>query len=655
MALALASLTGLAAAQDRPATEDAAFQRESWDSETVRLFGTLPVQDGGRIKPMDTLAGFKLLKLNGKRSLKTPEGERLGHSEWLLDCLFFPDLAKTYACFLVQNSQVLTAIGLEHKNRRDRYSYEELVLGRTALFREASKINGVEATKRDHVERQILELANNLQEFEQLISALSFARRTLPTDGSPGLVEVYGESSRPGLAHVLARVPELMTAYRAAAGGLGEERKQEELRAMSALSDELEISMRHGVGAPPLFPPSRGVEEAPDWFVPTELARQVLEGEPVAQQIELLATLERMAIVRGDREAFRTELAAFHGGIQELAEARGEYGKVELETAYYGANYFTNALALFLLGFLAVAISWLMQPNRWGQLGIWISTGAGALLVIAGITVRCIIRSRPPVSTLYETILFITGCCVLVCLAIEWMNRQRIALALSTVLGAGGMFLAMKYELREVVTAGDTMPSLVAVLDTNFWLATHVTTITIGYAAGLLASAIAHVWILGKLLGYRRGDKAFYETVSQMTYGVLCFGLLFALVGTMLGGIWANYSWGRFWGWDPKENAALMICLWEIAMLQARLGGYIRDHGMAVSSVILGGVVVFSWWGVNLLGTGLHSYGDIPGLLPILMIYAAIESLVLVATGVVWLVTRKVSAVSAARMGSASP
>ena len=111
------------------------------------------------------------------------------------------------------------------------------------------------------------------------------------------------------------------------------------------------------------------------------------------------------------------------------------------------------------------------------------------------------------------------------------------------------------------------MPSLVAVLDSNFWLATHVTTITIGYAAGLLASAFAHVWILGKLLGYRRGDKAFYETVSQMTYGVLCFGLLFALVGTMLGGIWANYSWGRFWGWDPKENAALMICLWQIAML----------------------------------------------------------------------------------------
>ena len=168
-------------------------------------------------------------------------------------------------------------------------------------------------------------------------------------------------------------------------------------------------------------------------------------------------------------------------------------------------------------------------------------------------------------------------------------ERQRIALALATMLGAGGMFLSMKYEFKEAVTAGDTMPLLVAVLDTNFWLATHVTTSTLGYAAGLLAAAIAHVWLLGKLLGYRRGDQAFYQAVSQMTYGVVCFGLLFTVVGTMLGGVWANYSWGRFWGWDPKENAALMICLWQTAMLQARLGGYIRDRGLALDQAMAGG------------------------------------------------------------------
>src|SRR5690606_39182780 len=138
--------------------------------------------------------------------------------------------------------------------------------------------------------------------------------------------------------------------------------------------------------------------------------------------------------------------------------------------------------------------------------------------------------------------------------------------------GALGVFLANKYE---VIEGTDTMPSMIAVLDTNFWLSTHVTTVTMGYAAGLLAAAIAHVYILAYALGLKRQDPAFYRSLAKMTYGVLCFGLLFATVGTVLGGIWANYSWGRFWGWDPKENGALMIVLWLLIVLHARLAGYI--------------------------------------------------------------------------------
>ena len=98
-----------------------------------------------------------------------------------------------------------------------------------------------------------------------------------------------------------------------------------------------------------------------------------------------------------------------------------------------------------------------------------------------------------------------------------------------------------------------------------------------------------------------------------MTYGVICFCLFFSLVGTVLGGIWANYSWGRFWGWDPKENGALMICLWCLVILHARMGGYIRDIGVNMAAIILGIIVTFSWFGVNSLGVGLHSYGEIAG------------------------------------------
>jgi hypothetical protein len=122
-----------------------------------------------------------------------------------------------------------------------------------------------------------------------------------------------------------------------------------------------------------------------------------------------------------------------------------------------------------------------------------------------------------------------------------------------------------------------------------------------------------------------------------MTYGVICFCLFFSIVGTVLGGVWANYSWGRFWGWDPKENGALMICLWSLVILHARMGGYIKDIGIAVNSIFLGMIVTFSWWGVNNLGIGLHSYGFTKGVWQALFI-SWIVSIFVMACGIpIWL------------------
>ncbi len=144
-----------------------------------------------------------------------------------------------------------------------------------------------------------------------------------------------------------------------------------------------------------------------------------------------------------------------------------------------------------------------------------------------------------------------------------------------------------------------------AVLDTNFWLATHVTAITVGYSAGMLAAA------LGELLPRRSRPSAsaarsasFYAGLGRMVYGVLCFGVIFSTVGTILGGIWANDSWGRFWGWDPKENGALLIVLSQLVILHARMGGYLKEHGVCAAAALGGTVVAFSWFGVNLLGVG---------------------------------------------------
>jgi ABC-type transport system involved in cytochrome c biogenesis permease subunit len=228
-----------------------------------------------------------------------------------------------------------------------------------------------------------------------------------------------------------------------------------------------------------------------------------------------------------------------------------------------------------------------------------------------GITQRCIINERPPIATLYETILFITGVVAIVGLFIERFTRQGIGLVVAGFVGALGMFAANRFMALD---ARDTMPTLEAVLITNFWLATHVTCINIGYAGAMLGSITSMVYVIYRL--FARGELAIEsrKLLTRIVYGIVCFGVLFALVGTVLGGIWANDSWGRFWGWDPKENGALMIVLMGLIILHARLGGYIREIGLHALSLMLGAITLFSWFGVNQLGVGLHSYGFTAGI-----------------------------------------
>jgi ABC-type transport system involved in cytochrome c biogenesis permease subunit len=146
------------------------------------------------------------------------------------------------------------------------------------------------------------------------------------------------------------------------------------------------------------------------------------------------------------------------------------------------------------------------------------------------------------------------------------------------------------------------------VLDKNIWLATHVVIITLGYSAMFLAGILATVFILRGLFS-RNLTASAGKNLTRAVYGILCFATLFSFVGTVLGGIWADQSWGRFWGWDPKENGALLIVIWCAVMLHARWGGLVRERGLMAMAVFGNIVTAFSWFGVNMLGVGLHSYG----------------------------------------------
>ncbi len=619
------------AAEDHAGHEHGAA-RPGWPREVVDLFANLPVQDGGRVKPLSTFADFELLQISGRRTYRTNEKASLTATEWLLDTVFLPSIAMEQKVFRIQTDEVLDAVGLPHegKNRRDWYTYEELFPARDRIVQLASQYARIEPKDQSAVQGQLVHLAQNIARFERLADLVGFTTRPLRVADSPAAAAVFGADVRPRLADVLARAPEILRTPPNPEGPSGHGTGPQLDPALGAFLGD--AAQARGLA---MFPPSGTSTDESEWLTPGDLVEKiVLEGATLAPQVETLAALEDLAASRHDLAAFRTKAQTFRDRVVVLAEARGEYRKIPLEVTYYRWDFFTRAQIVFVLAFLGMAFSWMgargKRWNTWLHRGSLTMTGIALALLTAGIVMRCIIRERPPVTTLYESILLVSAVAVLGSLAGEWINRQRIGAALAPFAGAAGLFLANKYEMREAV---DTMPTLQAVLDTNFWLWTHVTTITIGYGAGLLAGLLGHVFIVGKVFGAKSAQPDFYKSLTRMTYGLTCFALLFSIVGTVLGGIWANESWGRFWGWDPKENGALMICLWQLIVLHARLGGYIRDLGLAMASVFGGVVIASSWWGVNLLGVGLHSYGFTSGILLTLLVFYGVEALFLGAGG----------------------
>jgi ABC-type transport system involved in cytochrome c biogenesis permease subunit len=196
------------------------------------------------------------------------------------------------------------------------------------------------------------------------------------------------------------------------------------------------------------------------------------------------------------------------------------------------------------------------------------------------------------------------------------------------------LMIAGKYALE-----GDTMGMLVAVLDSNFWLAAHVITIILGYAGIVLSGFIGHVYIIQKISQPHK--KEMLKNTYQAVYSIQAFGIIFTFLGTVLGGIWADQSWGRFWGWDPKENGALLILLWSAILFHARKTNWIRETGMAFGTILGVIAVSLAWFGVNLLGVGLHSYGFTSGIARSLFLFIAFEVLFMAVTSFMLLTGKK--------------
>jgi ABC-type transport system involved in cytochrome c biogenesis permease subunit len=306
------------------------------------------------------------------------------------------------------------------------------------------------------------------------------------------------------------------------------------------------------------------------------------------------------AWVAGEPEAFNAALRGLSADFQ--ARTPEASVRASAEAYFNGAEPFITCLYLYLAAFLLACVSWLAWPGTLGRAAALLM-GLAFALATGGILVRMWLEGRPPVTNLYSSALFIGWGSVALCLVLEGLYRNAVASAAGCLIGFATLVIAHHLSL-----SGDTLEMMRAVLDSNFWLSTHVVTVTTGYASTFLAGFLAIIYILRGVLT-RSLDRHTADSLARMVYGIVCFATLFSFVGTVLGGIWADQSWGRFWGWDPKENGALLIVIWNAIILHCRWGGLVRQRGLMALAVFGNVVTAWSWFGTNMLGVGLHSYG----------------------------------------------
>ncbi|MFO0426899.1 MAG: cytochrome c biogenesis protein CcsA [Planctomyces sp.] len=332
-----------------------------------------------------------------------------------------------------------------------------------------------------------------------------------------------------------------------------------------------------------------------------------------------------------------TDVAAFNKGVSEYRALLTKEKIPHLNSRVVATEAWFNYFEPFYKATLLYLPILVLSFFGWIIPGPTIRRTAFSLMLLAfvihtaALLLRMWISGRPPVTNLYSSAIFIGWAVVLAAFAVELILKNGIGNILGASTGAATLTIA-HYLARD---EGDTLGVMQAVLDTQFWLATHVVCITLGYAATFLAGGIGIVYCV--MAAFQRSAKVAgnLKSVGALVYGVLCFALFFSLVGTVLGGLWADDSWGRFWGWDPKENGAMLIVLWNAVILHARWDKMIRDYGTSVLAIFGNIVTAWSWFGVNELKAGLHTYGFTEGRLFALAMFVAIQLGVIVVALVV--------------------
>jgi cytochrome c-type biogenesis protein CcsB len=610
----------------------------------TREFGRLPVLLNGRIQPFDSVARNSLLQIRstGDYPLEIVPSWKFWHhakklkaTDWLLQVMARPEEADTNRIFLIHNPDLIGALKLQDKGIELHllryYSFDEIRPVVPEIFKEVEPILKREEEKRATPEqRTVFE-----KQLMKLYNAMTLYQRVKCT------LQPEGEDN---WSQQLADFQKNIAAARAQQGGQnGENLNQELLQRINKPYQEIEQMARFGYAL--MIPPADPEGSRDNW---QNAGTSILESARANQFPVPVTDFAAMSTAYRANNAADFNTAVDHyndwlksGFTKELKKGRAEF-------YYNDVKAFLHCIIMYIfaLGLACVALLTLTLAPSFSET---LRRSAFYIIILAwcfhtsGLLFRMILEGRPPVTNLYSSAIFIGWGAAFLGIILERIYRLGIGNIVAAFAGFVTLLIAHNLAL-----GGDTMEMMRAVLDNNFWLATHVVVVTTGYASTFVAGLLAIVYIVlgiftpqlthiltrrdaqGLIVGgyvaggvvgaaagaaiatavaRRPGELTIGKALSKMVYGIICFATLFSFTGTVLGGIWADQSWGRFWGWDPKENGALLIVLWNAIILHARWGGIVRDRGIMNLAIVGNIATSFSWFGVNLLSIGLHSYG----------------------------------------------
>lgn len=614
--LLLTTLTLIVCAQSSYSLNEVSLKPK--EVKSFNIFKQIAILENGRVKPLDTYARNFLLRVSGKQSVN---GEKA--ISWFARFMFAPDKTRQDKIFLINNPELAMGLGIKEEKHR-RYAFAQIEPVFEKLSQLVEQANAIQPKERDLVESEIIRLYENVKLYSMLSLSFSFSFphpdftiSNQETRQHLGLSKDIVQFSFLDLALRAEQMQTLMAKIEKIDESQWTKAQKELLNAVANL---FSWTMNYHHLPLTIIPAYENTDE--NWLSPWDA---LSKGIQLKEGREELTALRNMQLFYWSGKQIEFDLAGkqFNGAVKKRLETKSHPLKhISLEVMFNNLQPFVWAQTIYLVVFLLFLFSFIIPSPKYRSF-VFKLLVTGLVFHTIGLISRMVILSRPPVSNLYETFIFVGFISLITGLIIEAVHKKWLGIVTASLSGYVFLTIASKFA-----NDGDTMQMLVAVLNSNFWLATHVTSITIGYSGVCVAGVVGHIYLLQRI--FKPHDQALLKSTFAILIGALGFGLTMAFLGTNLGGIWADQSWGRFWGWDPKENGALLIILWTALLFHLRIGRMIDEIDLAVGAALGIIVVMWAWFGVNLLSIGLHSYGFTSGLAINLAIYFVLQIVFLI-------------------------